>query len=207
MRYTRKGEKWKDIVLGAVFLELLLIKLGLYRTGGDGYQMGLVKLESNMGEHCEWLERLDKYIEECKYSDEKAAAFLLGYLMGKIGKKQIAEAKGEPPIQNKLPFNGAGLRELIQLGVAITESLRNTGQLRSAGYQTILREATSILGKKESDKSWKMLPEVGAFYVIHGYIYGSTDVKDNDKNTDANQKLVEKTLWEEDDTFEYTEKQ
>lgn len=148
-------------ILKTNLLLKLFEKLNLLK-GGDSYMVSLQGILD---------EEIEKYVNRMGWSEEETALFLLGYLVGEIGAKQIegADFNAKKPILNKINFNGISPRNLINLSNEIFEKL---DQYRIRGYnEKIYSVMKSLLDVHIKD--WKLSDSENVYYILSGYAFNT----------------------------------
>ncbi|MEN3012046.1 MAG: TIGR02556 family CRISPR-associated protein [Dictyoglomus thermophilum] len=114
---------------------------------------------------------LQEYISKMQYSEEEAALFLLGYLIGEIGYEQIrgADLSAKKPILNKINFNGISAKNLINLANEVFEKL---DQYKIRGYNEKIFSVMKSLMDKHI-KSWKLSEQENVYYILSGYAFNT----------------------------------
>ncbi|MDW8003061.1 MAG: TM1802 family CRISPR-associated protein, partial [Deltaproteobacteria bacterium] len=98
--------------------------------------------------------------------------FLLGYVMGEIGARQIAERaeKGEfPPIIRKISFDGMNRERVVRLSVEVSEAMKNYGV---TGGDALLAWSYAQLGIQENIVRLND-PVLNVFHILSGYAYAT----------------------------------
>jgi CRISPR-associated protein Csh1 len=108
------------------------------------------------------------FIKEMNYTEQQTAMFLLGYLIGEIGKKQNSNNQ-KKPILNKLSFKGADKQKLIKLSVMIMNKLKQEKILQ---YNEIIYSQFKFLFDKNLNV-WNLSNYENEFYILSGYSYSS----------------------------------
>lgn len=109
------------------------------------------------------------YWKDVKIYDDnqKKSLFLLGYMMGEIGRWQSSQDIKNKPILNKITFQGMSTEKLIRLANEVFEKLK---QYRILISNEKINSAFRILF--ESDiKQWTLSNQENVFYVLSGYSY------------------------------------
>jgi CRISPR-associated protein Csh1 len=114
---------------------------------------------------------LQDYISKMQYTEEEAALFLLGYLIGEIGYEQIrgAELNAKKPILNKINFNGIRAKNLINL---VNEIFEKLDQYKIRGYNEKIFSVMKSLMDKHI-KSWKLSEQENVYYILSGYAFNT----------------------------------
>ena len=165
--------KNQDIVNKVLELNSLLlffIKLGVLKNEG-GINMNEKNLDERKLEEDILPEEIKKYWDDIElYSDErKKALFLLGYLIGEIGKKQESKEIKNKPILNKINFQGMSKEKLIRLENEILEKLKQYDILR---YNEGVYSVSHLLLERNIDK-WALSNQENIFYVLSGFSFSN----------------------------------
>jgi len=175
------------------FLLLFLNKLGVLKNIG-GINMNK-KNEIEIEDLGIIQEEIHEFWKDTEiYSDEKRKAlFLLGYLIGEIGKKQDAKDIKNKPILNKINFQGMGKEKVMRLENEILEKLR---QYKILEFNENIFSLSHILLEKNMN-NWKLSNQENVFYVLSGYAFSNYIVR---------KKSKEKYFGELKEKSEYIEK-
>lgn len=115
-------------------------------------------------------ENIKKYINTVGYDEQKTALFLLGYLMGEIGKK---EAKGndenKKPILNKLNYKGSDFKKIQKLYVTVFGKLKQEKILKY--YEKLHGIIGFLINKNEN--TWNLNASENEYYILSGFGYSS----------------------------------
>ena len=113
-------------------------------------------------------ESISKYFELMKYGDWQKALFLIGYLIGEVGRQQYLKGDEKKSILSKINFDGMGMDKVMVLSNQILESLRN---YRILNYN----EATYAEMKQLLDSNLDKLndPVGNVFYILSGYAFST----------------------------------
>ena len=134
-------------------------------------KLNMIRGGKNMEENLELLDdEVKNYIKEMGYSEEEAALFLLGYLIGDIGAEQVKEGGTSKAILNKITFRGISPKKLLILSNDIFEKL---DQYNIRNYFT---EKVFSVMKKLMDKhikNWSLSDEENVYYILSGYAYNT----------------------------------
>lgn len=171
--YNIKKPKNSDVelvyaILKANLFILYLQKLGLLKGGAC---MDYESLQLN--------DKLKGFIKEMNYDESKTALFLLGYLIGEVGKAQYDKVKKEKggegtrniggaykTILNKITYQGMNKGKIIRLSNDVFEKLREYKKLQY--NERMFAECKRLLGRHiESLPS----DQENVFYVLSGYAY------------------------------------
>ncbi|UYP01351.1 type I-B CRISPR-associated protein Cas8b/Csh1 [Oceanotoga sp. DSM 15011] len=115
-------------------------------------------------------ENIKKYINTVGYDEQKTALFLLGYLMGEIGKK---EAKGndenKKPILNKLNYKGSDFKKIQKLYVTVFGKLKQEKILKY--YEKLHGIIGFLINKNEN--TWNLNASENEYYILSGFGYSN----------------------------------
>jgi len=131
-------------------------------------------------------ENIKKYIETVGYDEQKTALFLLGYLMGEIGKSQSkGNDDGKKPILNKLNYKGSDLNKIKKLSVTVFGKLKQEKILKY--YERLHGTLKYLMDKNESN--WKLNASENEYYILSGFGYSSMwkEKSDTEKEENINQ--------------------
>lgn len=116
-----------------------------------------------------------EYLSTMNYDEQKTALFLLGYLMGEIGKQESTRTEDRrKPILNKLSYKGANLSKIRKLSLTIFNKLRQEKILRY--NESIYSEFRRLFDKNE--ENWNLNDYENEFYILSGYAYSNMYKKD-----------------------------
>lgn len=105
------------------------------------------------------------------YNDnQKKGTFLLGYLMGEIGSRQVSQQIKNKPILNKINFQGMGTEKLKRLTADVLEKLKQY-QILSYNNENIF-SASQILIERQMD-TWSLSNQENVFYILSGFAYSN----------------------------------
>lgn len=130
-------------------------------------------------------EEISSYIEEIGYNEQQTSLFLLGVLIGAIGREQSKrqyERQQEgtyKPILNKINFNGMDKYRIIKLSNQIPNKLRH--EKIQKYYEAVFSAHKYLLDK--NIHNWKLNKDENLFYLLSGYGY-QTMKKKTDKVND-----------------------
>jgi CRISPR-associated protein Csh1 len=128
---------------------------------------------------------MKEYMQVMNYNTSQGSLFLLGYLIARIGAKQVgranerAEGLGQAltgrtankPILSKLNYHGMNKQKLQMLSNDVFEKL---GQLK---ISTLENEAIYAEHKRlfdlASQQKWSLSDRENIFYILSGYSYGT----------------------------------
>ncbi|WP_040214148.1 TIGR02556 family CRISPR-associated protein [Clostridium polynesiense] len=110
------------------------------------------------------------FITQMDYTEEQAALFLLGNVLGAIGNAQYKKsAEGKKPILNKLNFNGMNKIRLMKLTNEIFNKLK---QEKLLPFNDVLFSQFKMLFDKNYN-IWSLNKEENLFYILSGYGYST----------------------------------
>ncbi len=133
-------------------------KLSLIKGGGKKVVTGLEILDEN----------ITQYVQKMGYSEEETALFLLGYLIGEIGAKQLqGSSSSKKPILNKINFNGMNARNILTLSNEVFEKL-DQYQIRKYN-ERIFAFMKSLLDAHI--KNWSLSEVENVYYILSGYAF------------------------------------
>lgn len=111
---------------------------------------------------------MEQYVKKMGYSEEETALFVLGYLIGEIGAKQVQGGdSAKKPILGKINFNGMSARNLLTLSSEVFEKL---DQYRVRHYN----EKIFAVMKNLMDahiKDWRLSEAENVYYILSGYAF------------------------------------
>jgi len=198
----RTGQDFTDKILQLNFLLLFFKKLNV--LGGwnmdDTNNETMDKIQDMIPEGI-----LDYWNSVEIYEDNrKRALFLLGYLIGEVGRAQKAKGIEKKPILNKVNFQGMGTEKLMRLINEIPEKLNQYDKLQ---YNENVFSACHLL-MEEHINEWKLSNQENVFYVLSGYAFSNylsrKRIKDR-YSEELKQKIeyVEKLKQKGDEVAEY----
>lgn len=101
--------------------------------------------------------------------DSRKGLFLLGYLIGEIGKAQKSKGIDKKPILNKITFQGMGREKLLRLVNEIFEKLSQYDRLK---YNENIFSASQLLVDGNINE-WKLSDQENVFYTLSGYAFSN----------------------------------
>lgn len=126
-------------------------------------------------------DELKEYMNTMHYNEQQAALFLLGILIGSIGREQ-SKRSGEgtyKPILNKINFNGMDKTRIVKLSGDIFNKLRQEKVLRFT--EGTYNAHAYLLGKNR--ESWNLSKDEGLFYLLSGYSFQTLRKKKDEGET------------------------
>lgn len=114
-------------------------------------------------------DELKEYMQAMHYNEQQAALFLLGVLIGSIGREQNkrSEEGTYKPVLNKINFNGMDKVRIVKLSSDIFNKLRQEKILRFT--EGIYNAHAYLLGKNR--ECWTLSKDEGLFYLLSGYSF------------------------------------
>lgn len=149
--------------------------------GGDG--MNVEKLPVS--------EEIKEYLLEGKFTEEQAALFFLGVVIGQIGSEQYKQTETKP-ILKKVNMNGMDEKKIIKLGDAVQAKLI---QEKMYGNSEIYYAQFLELFIKNRE-NWSLSKAENVFYLMSGYQFLTVKVitskkKDGAQNYLGSTKVLE----------------
>lgn len=124
------------------------------------------------------------FMNDMGYGEQQSALFLLGCLVGAVGRKQNRDAdnkQGEgrtagtyKPVLNKLNFNGMDFAKVKRLSSDIFEKLRQEKILMY--NEAVFSAHKLLLGLNE--KEWKCNKDENLYYILSGYAFETMKKKE-----------------------------
>ncbi|MGQ9531503.1 MAG: TIGR02556 family CRISPR-associated protein [Desulfotomaculales bacterium] len=159
----RPGPGYEEVELAFKLLQANLL-LKLFRE--ENLLEGGMSLREQLEVHVEGPMR--DYLVEMQYSGPQAALFLLGYLIGEVGKGQFRAGHEGKPVLEKINYQGLSWQKVMQLSNEIVERLRQYDRLRY--NERLYAEMKRLLDAHRHD--WPLSPQENTFYILSGYAYG-----------------------------------
>ena len=127
------------------------------------------KKKANIESQLHQYERLQRFIEEMGYSSLQIGLFLLGFLIGEIGKAQYNSSNKTKPILKKINYQGMDKGKILRL---VNDVLEKLDQYKILSYnEVIYAEMKKLLDKNW--QSWNISNEEAVFFVLSGYAYAT----------------------------------
>ena len=127
------------------------------------------KKKANIESQLHQYERLQRFIEEMGYSSLQIGLFLLGFLIGEIGKAQYDSSNKTKPILKKINYQGMDKGKILRL---VNDVLEKLDQYKILSYnEVIYAEMKKLLDKNW--QSWNISNEEAVFFVLSGYAYAT----------------------------------
>jgi CRISPR-associated protein Csh1 len=124
------------------------------------------------------------YITDMRYDDQQASLFLLGCLVGAVGRSQNSKTAAADnsgtykPILNKINFNGMDFVKVKRLSNEILNKLRQEKILRYT--EAIFSAHKMLMGLNE--KNWKYNKDENLYYILSGYAYETMKKREEKKD-------------------------
>jgi CRISPR-associated protein Csh1 len=173
---TNRQKAFDFKILDCMYYVCFLKRYGVLK-GGEGMDVKELNLNAD----------ITSYIREMNYNEQEASMFLLGVLIGAIGREQSKkqyekEQEGTyKPILNKINFNGMDKYRIMKLSNQIPNKLRH--EKIQQYYEAIFSAHKYLLDK--NIQSWKLNKDESLFYLLSGYGY-QTMKKKADKEVVSN---------------------
>lgn len=114
-------------------------------------------------------DELKSYITKMDFDEQKTSMFLLGYLIGEIGKKQMNLETAKKAILDKINFNGMNLNKILILTNEVFDKL-NQYNIRKYN-EGIFYAMKSLLDKNIN--SWTLKDSENVYYILSGYAFST----------------------------------
>jgi CRISPR-associated protein Csh1 len=141
--------------------------------------MGVVdNAESEVGEGIpavEWerderLKKIGEWFKEMGYGGLQQGLFLLGYLVGEVGRAQYRKGDTKKSVLDKVDFNGMKTEKVVTLSNQILKSLRDY-RILDKSNESVYYHAVKLLNKH---RDWlRVNPVENAFYLLSGYAFNT----------------------------------
>jgi len=148
------------------FIKLLEV-MGVVGHAGSEVGEGILIIEWESDER---LRKIGEWFNEMGYNGLQRGLFLLGYLVGEVGKAQYDKGDEKKSILNKIDFNGMKVEKVITLSNQILKSLRDY-RLLNASNERIYYYAIKLLNKHLNEL--RVNPVENAFYLLSGYAFST----------------------------------
>lgn len=130
---------------------------------------------------------------EIYQDNQKKGLFLLGYLIGEIGKQQEVKEIKNKPILNKLNFQGMGKEKLIRLSNDVLEKLK---QYKLLDFNENIYSASHLM-IEENLENWSLTNQENVFYILSGFAFSYYLLRNRTKDKFSEElqekiKLIEK---------------
>jgi len=174
---TNRQRAFDSKILDCMYYIIFLERFGSLK-GGEG--MDIEKLNLNKD--------ITSYIKEMGYNEQQTSLFLLGVLIGAIGREQSKrqherEQEGTyKPILNKINFTGMDKYRIMKLSNQIPSKLRH--EKIQQYYEGIFSAHKYLLDR--NIQNWKLNKDESLFYLLSGYGYQTMK-----KKVDNNAEEVE----------------
>jgi CRISPR-associated protein Csh1 len=168
LKFKREGYNiWVDTDFEHKILQMNLVLLFFKKLnilGGNMINSNVTNVgENNLpNEILEYWKNLEIYNDDCK-----RALFLLGYLIGEVGRAQDTKYIKNRPVLNKINFQGMGVEKLIRLSNDIFEKLIQYDKLRyNENIYSVLKQKID-----KNIKEWSLSNQENVFYILSGYAF------------------------------------
>lgn len=172
---------------GLKFFEYKILRMLAYMRFLEAYGM----LERSEGMDVSELmipEDMKEYVSAMGYDEDETCLFLLGTMIGSIGRAQKRESGEEgtyKPILNKLNFNGMDRAKVKRLSSEIFNKMRQTKVLR---YNEKIYAAHKTLLDKGMQGSWPLNKDENLFYILSGYSYQTVHYNEPNEPNEPNEQ-------------------
>ncbi|MGB9750575.1 MAG: TIGR02556 family CRISPR-associated protein [Caldisericia bacterium] len=154
----------------------LLIKMLKYLNILNGGKSMIEKLENfNLNEE------IKNYFKEMDYSEEEAALFLLGYLIGEIGNQQRTSTSEKKPILEKINYHGMSPKRLM---ILVNDVFEKLDQYRIRQYNETNFSVMKLLFDKNI-KNWKLSDIDNVYYILSGYAFNTYKIISSKKSKEV----------------------
>jgi CRISPR-associated protein Csh1 len=148
------------------FIKLLEVMGVMERAESEvGEGIPIIEWESD-----ETLKKIGEWFREMGYSGLQEGLFLLGYLVGEVGKAQYGKGDKKISILEKIDFNGMKAEKVLRLCNQILKALRDY-RLLNASNQRIYCYAKRLLEKHLNELH--VNPVENTFYLLSGYAFNT----------------------------------
>lgn len=117
-------------------------------------------------------DEIKNYFKEMDFNEEKATLFLLGYLIGEIGRAQMTQESKKKPILEKINFRGMNLNRILILTNEVFEKL---DQYKIRHFNEINFSVMKKLLDKNI-KNWSLNDNENVYYILSGYAFNTYKV-------------------------------
>jgi len=138
----------------------ILLRLLRYHLNTEGQEEYRSKTTSEKS--------ISEYFDLLGYKDWQKALFLIGYLIGEVGRQQYLRGDKKKSILSKINFDGMGMEKVMVLSNQILESLRN---YKILGYNDAIYAEMKRLLDNNLDKINDPIRNV--FYILSGYAFST----------------------------------
>ncbi|MEM0506204.1 MAG: type I-B CRISPR-associated protein Cas8b/Csh1 [Thermosphaera sp.] len=114
-------------------------------------------------------DKINDWFSEMGYPDFARALFLLGYLVGEVGRAQYNKEDKKKSILNKIDFYGMNRERVIELANIILKSLRDYRLLQ---YNEVLYYNMKVLLDKHLSELERD-PVENVYYILSGYAFST----------------------------------
>lgn len=128
-------------------------------------------------------DEIKNYFKEMDFNEEKATLFLLGYLIGEIGRAQMTQESKKKPILEKINFRGMNLNRILILTNEVFEKL---DQYKIRHFNEINFSVMKMLLDKNM-KNWSLSDIENVYYIMSGYAFNTYKVLTHKKEEVKNE--------------------
>lgn len=128
-------------------------------------------------------DEIKNYFKEMEFDEEKAALFLLGYLIGDIGRAQMTQESKKKPILEKINFRGMNLNRILILTNEVFEKL---DQYKIRHFNEVNFSVMKMLFDKRI-KNWSLSDIENVYYIMSGYAFNTNKVLTHKKEEVKNE--------------------
>lgn len=114
-------------------------------------------------------DEIKNYFKEMKFSEQEASLFLLGYLIGEVGRAQMTGESQKKPILEKINFHGMNLNRILILTNEVFEKL---DQYKKRQFNEINFAIMKMLLDKNI-KNWRLNDIENVYYIMSGYAFNT----------------------------------
>ncbi|MEM3156969.1 MAG: type I-B CRISPR-associated protein Cas8b/Csh1 [Nitrososphaerota archaeon] len=114
-------------------------------------------------------DEINKWFSEMGYPEFARALFLLGYLIGEVGRAQFIKGDKKKSILNKIDFYGMNRERIIELANIILKSLRDYRLLQY--NEALYYNMKALLDKHLSELERN--PAENVYYILSGYAFST----------------------------------
>ena len=170
---TNKQKAFDFKVLDCMYFITFLEKFDSLK-GGEGMDVEKLNLSNEIA----------SYIKDMGYNEQQTSLFLLGVLIGAIGREQSKRQREKEqegtykPILNKVNFNGMDKYRIMKLSNQIPSKLRH--EKIQQYYEGVFSAHKYLLDK--NIQNWKLNKDENLFYLLSGYGYQTMKKKSEKVN-------------------------
>jgi len=170
---STKKESFVYKIIEAMFYVHFMKTFGILE-GGESMDVSTLRIS----------DETKAYIKDMGYNDQQTAMFLLGMLVGSIGKKQAgtSEEGTYKPILNKINFAGMDEARIVRLSTDVFNKLRQEKILGEYNNESIFNEFCRLFSKERNN--WELNKNESLFYLLSGYAYQTMKKKKSEGEND-----------------------